>query len=196
MEKIKIRQAVIVEGKYDKIKLENIIDAFILETNGFGIFKDKEKLSFIKKLADERGIIILTDSDHAGFMIRNHLTSAIPTEKITNVYIPDIMGKEKRKTSPSKEGKIGVEGMSKEILLEALNKANINCESIEKGEEVTNYDLFELGLSGTPNAKQNKKKLLKKLELPEFLSTSSLLSCINNMMTREEFLKIAKDGIN
>jgi ribonuclease M5 len=196
MEKIKISQAVIVEGKYDKIKLENIIDAFILETNGFGIFKDKEKLSFIKKLADERGIIILTDSDHAGFMIRNHLTSAIPKEKITNVYIPDIMGKEKRKTSPSKEGKIGVEGMSKEILLEALNKANINCESIEKGEEVTNYDLFELGLSGTPNAKQNKKKLLKKLELPEFLSTSSLLSCINNMMTREEFLKMAKDGID
>ena len=196
MEKIKISQAVIVEGKYDKIKLENIIDAFILETNGFGIFKDKEKLSFIKKLADERGIIILTDSDHAGFMIRNHLTSAIPKEKITNVYIPDIMGKEKRKTSPSKEGKIGVEGMSKEILLEALNKANINCESIEKGEEVTNYDLFELGLSGTPNAKQNKKKLLKKLELPEFLSTSSLLSCIDNMMTREEFLKMAKDGID
>ncbi len=196
MEKIKISQAVIVEGKYDKIKLENIIDAFILETNGFGIFKDKEKLSFIKKLADERGIIILTDSDHAGFMIRNHLTSAIPKEKITNVYIPDIMGKEKRKTVPSKEGKIGVEGMSKEILLEALNKANINCESIEKGEEVTNYDLFELGLSGTPNAKQNKKKLLKKLELPEFLSTSSLLSCINNMMTREEFLKMAKDGID
>ena len=194
MEKIHINQAVIVEGKYDKIKLANLIDAFIIETNGFGIFKDKEKLAFIKKLADERGIIILTDSDHAGFMIRGYLTSAIPKEKITNVYIPDVFGKEKRKTQLSKEGKIGVEGMSKDVLLEALSKANINCTSVEKGEGVTNYDLFELGLSGTPDAKQNKKKLLKKLELPEFLSTSSLLSCINNMMTREEFFEIAKDG--
>jgi len=192
MEKIKINQAVIVEGKYDKIKLTNIVDAFIIETNGFGIFKDKEKLAFIKKLADEKGIIILTDSDHAGFMIRGYLSSAVPKEKITNVYIPDITGKEKRKTQPSKEGKLGVEGMSKETLLDALKKANISCKSVEKGEPVTNYDLFELGLSGTPNAKQNKKKLLKKLELPEFLSTSSLLSCINNMMTREEFISIAE----
>ena len=192
MEKIHIKQAVIVEGKYDKIKLSNLIDAFIIETNGFGIFKDKEKLSFIKKLADERGIIILTDSDHAGFMIRGYLTSAIPKEKITNVYIPDVFGKEKRKSQASKEGKLGVEGMSKEILLEALSKADINCESIEKTDPITNYDLFELGFSGTPNAKQNKKKLLKKLELPEFLSSSSLLSCINNMMAREEFFKLTK----
>ena len=195
MEKIKIEQAVIVEGKYDKIKLSNIIDAFIIETNGFGIFKDKEKLAFIKKLADERGIIILTDSDHAGFMIRNHLSSAIPKEKITNVYIPDIHGKEKRKSAPSKEGKLGVEGMSREILLEALKKANINCQSINKENSITNFDLFELGLSGTPNAKQNKKELLKKLELPEFLSTSALLSCINNMMTREQFIEFVKTEI-
>ena len=195
MEKIKIEQAVIVEGKYDKIKLSNIIDAFIIETNGFGIFKDKEKLAFIKKLADERGIIILTDSDHAGFMIRNHLSSAIPKEKITNVYIPDIHGKEKRKSAPSKEGKLGVEGMSREILLEALKKANINCQSINKENSITNFDLFELGLSGTPNAKQNKKELLKKLELPEFLSTSALLSCINNMMTSEQFIEFVTTEI-
>jgi ribonuclease M5 len=129
-------------------------------------------------------------------MIRGYLTSAIPKEKITNVYIPDVFGKEKRKTQLSKEGKIGVEGMSKEVLLEALSKASINCESVEKGEGVTNYDLFELGLSGTPDAKQNKKKLLKKLELPEFLSTSSLLSCINNMMTREEFIELVKTEID
>ena len=186
MEKIKISQAVIVEGKYDKIKLSNIIDAFIIETNGFGIFKDKEKLSFIKKLADERGIIILTDSDHAGFMIRNHLSSAIPKDKITNVYIPDVFGKEKRKASPSKEGKIGVEGMEKEALLNAFERAKINCEIKENPDPITNYDLFELGLSGTPNAKENKRKLLKKLELPEFLSTSSLLSYLNNNMTKEE----------
>ena len=195
MEKIKISQAVIVEGKYDKIKLSNIMDAFIIETNGFGIFKDKSKLSFIKKLADERGIIILTDSDHAGFMIRNYLSSAIPKEKIINVYIPDVFGKEKRKNTASKEGKIGVEGMSKEILLNALKKANISCQSVDKGNPVTSCDLYELGLSGTPNAKQNKKKLLKALELPEFLSSSSLLSCINNMMTREEFIELAKEKL-
>ena len=192
MEKIRINQAVIVEGKYDKIKLSNIIDAFIIETNGFGIFRDKEKLKFIKKLADERGIIILTDSDHAGFMIRSYLSSAIPKEKIINVYIPDVFGKEKRKTAPSKEGKLGVEGMSKDTLLEAFKRANISCESVDRGEPVTSYDLYELGFSGTPNAKQNKKKLLKALDLPEFLSTSSLLSCINNMMTREEFIELAE----
>ena len=192
MEKIRINQAVIVEGKYDKIKLSNIIDAFIIETNGFGIFRDKEKRKFIKKLADERGIIILTDSDHAGFMIRSYLSSAIPKEKIINVYIPDVFGKEKRKTAPSKEGKLGVEGMSKDTLLEAFKRANISCESVDRGEPVTSYDLYELGFSGTPNAKQNKKKLLKALDLPEFLSTSSLLSCINNMMTREEFIELAE----
>jgi len=192
MEKLKINQAVIVEGKYDKIKLSNIIDAFIIETNGFGVFKDKEKLSFIKKLADERGIIILTDSDHAGFMIRNHLLSAIPKEKITNVYIPDVFGKEKRKTQASKEGKLGVEGMSKETLLEAFSKANINCEINNNPNPITSYDLFELGLSGTPNAKQNKKKLLKELELPEFLSTSSLLSYLNNNYSKDEILKMIK----
>ena len=191
MEKIRINQAVIVEGKYDKIKLSHIIDAFIIETNGFGIFKDKEKLTFIKKLANERGIIILTDSDHAGFMIRSYLSSAIPKEKIINVYIPDVFGKEKRKAAPSKEGKLGVEGMSKDTLLEAFKRANISCESVDRGEPVTSYDLYELGFSGTPNAKQNKKKLLRALDLPEFLSTSSLLSCINNMMTREEFIELA-----
>ena len=196
MEKIKLSQAVIVEGKYDKIKLANIIDAFIIETNGFGIFKDKEKLNFIKRLADERGIIILTDSDHAGFMIRNHLSSAIPKDKIINVYIPDVFGKEKRKTQLSKEGKLGVEGMEKETLLKAFEKANINCEIKENENPITSCDLFELGLSGTPNAKQNKKKLLKALELPEFLSSSSLLSCVNNMMSRDEFTELVKNEIS
>ena len=143
-------------------------------------------------MADERGIIILTDSDHAGFMIRNHLLSAIPKEKITNVYIPDVFGKEKRKTQASKEGKLGVEGMSKETLLEAFSKANINCEINNNPNPITSYDLFELGLSGTPNAKQNKKKLLKELELPEFLSTSSLLSYLNNNYSKDEIFKMIK----
>lgn len=189
-EKIKLSQAVIVEGKYDKIKLSNIVDAFIIETNGFGIFKDKEKLKFIKKLANERGIIVLTDSDHAGFMIRNYISSGVPKDKITNVYIPDIFGKEKRKAEPSKEGKLGVEGMTKDIIIDALKRSNINCEEVKSDNPVTNYDLFELGLSGTPNAKLNKKKVLQKLDLPEFLSTNSFLSCVNNMMSKEDFIEL------
>ena len=112
-EKLKLEQAVIVEGRYDKSKVSEIVDAFIIETNGFGIFKDKEKLSFIKKLAKERGVVILTDSDHAGFMIRNYLSSGIPKENVINAYIPDVYGKESRKDKPSKEGKLGVEGMSR-----------------------------------------------------------------------------------
>ena len=187
MEKIKLSQAVIVEGKYDKIKLSGFLDAFIIETNGFAIFKDKQKLSFVKRIANERGIIILTDSDHAGFMIRNYISSGVPKDKIINVYIPDIYGKEKRKTQASKEGKLGVEGMTKEVILKALENAKVNSTAVVNDNPVTNYDLFELGLSGTPNAKQNKKKLLAKLDLPEFLSTNSLLSYINNLMTKEEF---------
>lgn len=190
MEKIKLSQAVIVEGKYDKIKLSGFLDAFIIETNGFAIFKDKQKLSFVKRIANERGIIILTDSDHAGFMIRNYISSGVPKDKIINVYIPDIYGKEKRKTQASKEGKLGVEGMTKEVILKALENAKVNSTAVVNNNPVMNYDLFELGLSGTPNAKQNKKKLLAKLDLPEFLSTNSLLSYINNLMTKEEFYAI------
>lgn len=190
MEKIKLSQAVIVEGKYDKIKLSGFLDAFVIETNGFGIFKDKQRLSFIKRIADERGIVILTDSDHAGFMIRNYISSGVPKDKIVNVYIPDIYGKEKRKTQGSKEGKLGVEGMTKEVILKALENAKVTSTAVTNDNPVTNYDLFELELSGTPNAKQNKKKLLAKLNLPEFLSTNSLLSYINNLMTKEELYDI------
>ncbi|MBR3149304.1 MAG: DUF4093 domain-containing protein [Eubacterium sp.] len=189
MEKIKLSEAVIVEGRYDKLKLSNILDAFIIETNGFGIFKDKEKLSFIKKLAEERGIIVLTDSDHAGFMIRGHIASAVPKDRIKNVYIPDIYGKEKRKSEPSKEGKLGVEGMTKDVLLDALKKAGVTCSASQNDDPITTADLFELGLTGTPNAKENRKQLMTQLGLPEFLSTSSLLSCLNNMMTKEELKK-------
>lgn len=189
---LKVNQAIIVEGKYDKIKLSNIVDAFIIETNGFSIFKDKEKMRFIKKLADERGIIILTDSDHAGFMIRNYISSGVPKDKITHVYIPDISGKEKRKDEPSKEGKLGVEGMSAEVLLKAFERANIEYKEVQKDNPIITADLYQLGFSGTPDAKQNKKKLLKSLELPEFLSTNSLLSCLNSMMSKDEFYTLAE----
>lgn len=191
-EKIKIHEAVIVEGRYDKIKLSNIIDAFILETDGFSIFKDKKKLAFIKKLALERGIVVLTDSDHAGFMIRSHISSAVPKSRIKNVYIPDVFGKEKRKAAPSKEGKIGVEGMSTEVILNAFEKAGVTASKVTCDNPVTTADFFELGLTGGANSKEKRKELCAELDLPEFLSVSSLISCINNMMSKEEFAKKVK----
>lgn len=192
-EKIKLTEAVIVEGKYDKIKLSNILDAFIIETNGFAIFKDKSKLSFIKKLAKERGIIILTDSDHAGFMIRNYISSGVPKEQIKNVYIPDIFGKEKRKNTPSKEGKLGVEGMTKEVILASLEKAGVSSTSSVCDNPITTVDFYDLGLTGGANSKAKRKAVCKALELPEFLSISSLISCINNFMTKEEFFDLCQN---
>lgn len=186
-EKLKISQAIIVEGKYDKLKLLNIVDAFVIETNGFSLFKDKKKLSFIRKLANEKGIIIMTDSDHAGFMIRNYISSGVDKNKIINVYVPDIYGKEKRKNKSSKEGKLGVEGMTKEVILKALEQANVSYVNYSNPDPVTNYDLFSYGLSGGENSKSKKKALLKQLELPEFLSTNSLITYINNNMTKTEF---------
>lgn len=191
--KIKLTEAVIVEGKYDKIKLSNILDAFIIETNGFAVFKDKTKLSFIKKLAKERGIIILTDSDHAGFMIRNYISSGVPKEQIKNVYIPDVFGKEKRKNAPSKEGKLGVEGMTKEVIVEALSKAGITSSKSVCSDPVTTVDFYDLGLTGGAGSKAKRKALCKALDLPEFLSTSSLISCINNFMTKEEFYSVCQN---
>lgn len=192
-DKIKLSEAVIVEGKYDKIKLSNILDAFIIETNGFAVFKDKTKLSFIKKLAKERGIIILTDSDHAGFMIRNYISSGVPKEQIKNVYIPDIFGKEKRKNAPSKEGKLGVEGMTKEVIIEALSKAGVTSSKSVCSNPVTTVDFYDLGLTGGAGSKAKRKALCKALDLPEFLSTSSLISCINNFMTKEEFYSFCQN---
>ena len=192
-EKIKLTEAVIVEGKYDKIKLSNILDAFIIETNGFAIFKDKSKLSFIKKLAKERGIIILTDSDHAGFMIRNYISSGVPKEYIKNVYIPDVFGKEKRKNAPSKEGKLGVEGMTKEVILASLEKAGISSTSSVCDNPITTVDFYDLGLTGGANSKAKRKAVCKALDLPEFLSTSSLISCINNFMTKKDFFDLCQN---
>lgn len=189
---LKIKEAVVVEGRYDKLKLSNILDTLIIETNGFSIFKDKEKLKFIRKLAKERGIVVLTDSDHSGFQIRNYISNGISEDCIKHIYIPDIYGKEKRKKEPSKEGKLGVEGMSEKLLLELFEKAQISSRFTHNENPVTNYDLMVLGFSGVANAKENKRALLKYLDLPEFLSTSSLLSYINSSMNRDEFLEISK----
>ena len=189
---IKVKEAVIVEGKYDKIKLSNILDALIIETNGFGIYKDKERLNFIRNLAKERGLIIITDSDHSGFQIRNFIANCAKNGSVKHIYIPDVYGKERRKLQPSKEGKLGVEGISDEILIRLFSDNGIKYESSQPREMITNYDLFEMGISGTPDAGKKKKKLLKQLKLPEFLSTNSLLSCLNSMMSKAEFKKLSE----
>ena len=186
---IKIDKPIIVEGKYDVIKLSRIVDALIIKTDGFGIFKDKEKQQLLRRLAGEKGIIVLTDSDSAGFLIRKFLKSSIPEDRITHVYIPDVYGKEKRKTQAGKEGKLGVEGISEAILLEALKKAGVICSETDTEERrlITNIDLYEAGLMGRDNSKEKRVKLMKALALPERLSTSSLLKILNTFVTFEEF---------
>lgn len=191
---IHIKQAVIVEGKYDKIKLSSIIDGVIITTNGFSVMKNKETLNLIRFFAENNGIIILTDSDSAGFKIRNYIKGAIKNGNIINVYIPDIFGKEKRKASPSKEGKLGVEGIDKNILLQAFENAGVfSEEKTENRESVTRTDLFEAGFSGGINSSEKRKAFLKKLNMPQLLSTTGMLDIINTMMSREEFIKTAEE---
>lgn len=193
---IKLDRPVIVEGKYDVIKLSNIIDGIIIKTDGFGIFKNKEKQKLLRSLAREKGIIVLTDSDGAGFVIRNFISSIVPADKITHVYIPDVFGKEKRKAEASAEGKLGVEGIKESVLLEAFEKAGVTASlTNEKRRLITPLDLFENGLSGRPNSAEKRKKLLKRLSLPEHLSSSSLIKILNTFVTFEEFEKTVKELI-
>lgn len=190
---IKLDCAVIVEGKYDKIKLSNIIDALIIETDGFGIFKDKEKQKLIKRLAQTKGILILTDSDSAGFKIRSFIGGSVSPDRVTHAYIPDIFGKERRKDEPSKEGKLGVEGVSTEVIKQALEKAGVlfgESEGICR-REITVTDLYEYGVSGKPNSKTVRKNLLKSLSLPERLSSGSLIKVLNTFITYDEFTQYA-----
>ncbi len=192
---IKLDRPVIVEGKYDIIKLSGIIDSLIIKTDGFGIFKDKEKQALLRRLAGEKGLIVLTDSDSAGFIIRNFINSTVPNDKITHVYIPDVFGKEKRKNEKSKEGKLGVEGISEQILLDAFSKAGVLTTESENEEKrlITNIDLYEYGLTGGENSSEKRKLLLKKLALPERLSTSSLVKILNTFVTYEEFIETLKE---
>lgn len=183
-----IEQAVIVEGKYDKIKLSSILDAVIITTNGFSVMKNKEKLEIIRFYAQNKGIIILTDSDSAGFKIRNYLKGAIKNGKIINVYVPDIFGKEKRKAAPSKEGKLGVEGIDKEIILDAFKKAGvISYDKDADNDSITRIDLYECGLSGGKNSSEKRKAILHKLGMPQLLTTTGMLEILNTMMSRSEF---------
>ncbi len=189
---MKLKEVVIVEGKYDKIKLSKILDALIIDVDGFNIFKNREKVQMIKRLAEKNGAVILTDSDHAGFMIRNYLNGIIPQNKIKHAYIPDILGKERRKRKFSKEGKLGVEGMTKEIILEAIKKAGLKEQSPAKNNDrtITKFDLFKDGFSGTKNSADNRKKLLKFLNLPENLSQNALLKVLNTILAYTDYREI------
>lgn len=190
---IKLKEAVIVEGKYDKITLTNIIDALIIPTDGFRIFKDTEKRELIRTLAKKDGIIVLTDSDSAGRQLRSHIKQICPDGKITNVYIPQITGKEKRKDKASKEGFLGVEGLSSEILIAALEKSGITANKTEKPtEKITSGDLYVLGLTGKENSAALRKNVCEQLKLPTGFRGNSFLDLINTLFEREEFIEKVK----
>lgn len=196
---IKIDQAIIVEGKYDKIKLSSVVDGIIIMTNGFRIFKDKEKLELIRYYARTTGIIILTDSDSAGRKIRGYIKGAVHDGNIKNVYIPDIFGKEKRKDKPSAEGKLGVEGIDSDILIKAFEKAGITASQSNNIHDITNMTLFENGLSGGKNSKLLREMLQKKLGLPSLMSSASLIEVLNTMMNGEELaeeVRLIKEELN
>ena len=185
---LKIREAIVVEGRYDKNTLSQIVDAPILETSGFGIFKDKEQMSLLRRIAERRGLIVFTDSDGAGFVIRNHIKSAIPGKYLKHAYNPDVYGKEKRKSTPGKEGKLGVEGLSPEILLDSLRRAGatIEGENSPGNKGITKQDLMARGLSGGANASEKRLALLKKLGLPQRMSANAMLQALNLLCSLEE----------
>lgn len=188
---IKIDKTIIVEGKYDKIKLSSIVDANIIQTNGFRIFKDKEKIDIIRFLAIKTGIIVITDSDIAGFKIRNYIRSCIKEGNIFNIYIPEILGKEKRKKRYSKEGKLGVEGLSNEILIKAFDSLNIKFsfnQNISK--KIQKIDFFDDGLIGRENSKYMRQSLINYLNLPSYISTNALIDILNSIISFDEYKTI------
>ncbi|HJC00475.1 MAG TPA: DUF4093 domain-containing protein [Candidatus Flavonifractor merdavium] len=188
---LRIREAIVVEGRYDKNTLSQLVDTVILETSGFGIFKDKERLALFRRLAEERGLIILTDPDGAGFVIRNFLKGSIPPDRVKHAYVPDILGKERRKRTPGKEGKLGVEGMRPQQLEQALRRAGATfldeaADGAMSRRPITKADLFTLGLSGGPGASEKRRALLQKLALPEHLSPNAMLEVLNALCSYEE----------
>lgn len=185
-----VREVIVVEGRYDKNTLKQAVNATVVETGGFGVFNDKERLALLRRLAEERGLILLTDSDGAGFVIRNFLKGAIPRERLKQAYIPDVYGKERRKTAPGREGKLGVEGMPPEVLVQALERAGATFEdgeAVTARSAITKADLYELGLSGRPDSGAKRTALLQKLGLPEHMTANALLEALNILYSREEF---------
>ena len=192
---VKIKEAILVEGRYDKNTLSQIVDAPILETAGFGIFKDKKQMALLRQVAEKRGLIIFTDSDGAGFVIRNHIKSAIPAKYLKHAYIPDIAGKERRKREAGKEGKLGVEGMTKDVILESLRRAGatIEGENVPVQQSITKQDMMELGLSGGAGSSEKRAALLKKLDLPEHMSANALLQALNLLYHYDELQRIVEE---
>ena len=189
---VKIREAIVVEGKYDKNTLLQIVDATVLETSGFGVFRDKEQLDLLRRVAEKRGLIVFTDADGAGLVIRNFIKSAIPAKFLKHAYTPDIFGKERRKATSGKEGKLGVEGMRPEIILEALRRAGATFDDAPNSVDgqISKQDLMELGLSGGMNAAANRALLLKKLGFPGNMSANSMLQALNLLYTFQELQQI------
>ncbi|MCI9444383.1 MAG: DUF4093 domain-containing protein [Oscillospiraceae bacterium] len=189
----KIKEVIVVEGRYDKNTLKQVVDATVIETHGFGVFNDRERLALLRRLAAERGLILLTDSDGAGFVIRNFLKGAIPKNQLKQAYIPDIPGKERRKAVPGREGKLGVEGMPPSVLLDALERAGATFEdagaSSAHEERMTKAGFYALGLSGGPDSGARRAALLKQLGLPERMTANALLEAVNLLYSKEDFLK-------
>ena len=187
-----VREVIVVEGRYDKNSLSQVVDAVIIETSGFGIFNNSQKQKLLRKMAESRGLVVMTDSDGAGFVIRNFIKSCVDPALVKHAYIPDIYGKEKRKLSPSKEGKLGVEGMRPDILLEALRRAGatIDGEESKVRARISKADMFAKGLSGKDGSKERRAALIRQLDLPEHMTADALLDFLNATMTREEFLNI------
>ena len=186
----KVKEVIVVEGRYDKNALSQVVDATIITLGGFSVFNDREKLAFLRRLAEKKGLIVLTDSDGAGFVIRNYLKGALPKDRVKQAYIPDIHGKERRKRHAGKEGKLGVEGMKPEVLLAALERAGATFldgegESVPAKEPITKADLFALGLTGGPDSAAKRQALLKKLDLPEHLTANGMLEALNLLYDRE-----------
>ena len=191
---IPVKEVIVVEGRYDKNTLSQIFDAVIVETAGFGVFNDREKLALLRRLAEARGLVVLTDSDGAGFVIRNFLKGAIDPALVKQAYIPDVAGKERRKASPSKEGKLGVEGMSAETLIDALRRAGATLGDeapTHRSGGITNADFYAAGLTGRENSAGRRKVLLRRLGLPERMTPKAMLQAVNVLMDREEFLSMA-----
>ncbi len=189
---VKIKEAIVVEGRYDKNTLSQIVDTTIFETNGFGIFKDKAQMALLRQVAQRRGLIVFTDADGAGFVIRNHIKAAIPGQYLKHAYTPDILGKERRKQMPGKEGKLGVEGMRPDVILSALHAcgATILGEEVSTTGCITKQDLVELGLSGGPNAAEKRLMLLKELNLPEHMSSNAMLQALNVLYSLDELKQL------
>ena len=189
-----VKEVIVVEGRYDKNTLRQVVDAVVIETEGFGIFNDRQKQKLLCTMAEKRGLIVLTDPDGAGFVIRNFIKSCVQPELLKQAYVPDIRGKEKRKAAPSREGKLGVEGMRAEILLEALRRAGASfgeAQRPENGRMISKADLYRLGLSGKENSARKRAELIREMGLPEHLSADALLDVINATMSREEFFSRA-----